>query len=298
MIAGAGLAGLIAAYVMPDHAVMERCEKDDLPRHSALLRFRSRAIADLTGIDFKQVTVHKGIWLDDEWQQPTITNANMYAQKVSGRLVDRSIWDLAPAERWIAPEDFHDRLIAGLGTRIHWGEAVDFARSSRPVISTVPMPAVLKALGIESDEKFDFAPIYVKRYRVVGANCHQTIYFPSAAYSLYRASIVGDLLICEFTGDPDESLGWVDDVVTAFAIGEERVAPLDNAPVVQPFGKIVPLPDQARKALVLRLTQEHGIFFLGRYALWRNILLDDVVKDATIIKRLITASAYERRIYY
>jgi hypothetical protein len=45
------------------------------------------------------------------------------------------------------------------------------------------------------------------------------------------------------------------------------------------MGKIVPLPADRRKALLMALTVEHGVFSLGRYACWRNLLLDDVFED-------------------
>ena len=63
-------------------------------------------------------------------------------------------------------------------------------------------------------------------------------------------------------------------------------------------GKIVPLPDAARKRLLFRLTHEHGIYSLGRFATWRNVLLDDVVNDIAVIKRLArSGDAYVARLH-
>ena len=300
MIVGAGMAGLIAAHLMPRHEVyeLEEARKDN--PHKALLRFRSSAVADATGVEFRPVTIHKGIWLDGTWQQPTIENANLYALKVIGKLTERSIWDLAPAQRWIAPDDFYERLVDGLGTRIHWGctaSPVDAQHSAEPFITTAPMPATLAALGITDHPDFSFAPIFVKRYRVAGCDVHQTVYFPTKDHSLYRASITGDVLICEFAKDPAGESGWSEDVVDAFALNDCEVSSASED-ARQEFGKLVPIPDVVRKRLIGTLTTRAGVYSLGRYATWRNILLDDVVKDALVIKRLIAVSDYERRMYY
>lgn len=302
MIVGAGMAGLIAAHLLPRHDIYERGpERLDNP-HKALLRFRSTAVADATGIEFRPVTVHKGIWLDGSWQEPTITNANMYSRKVIGRLSERSVWNLAPAQRWIAPEDFYERLVTGLGQRIHWDCAVspvDAALASEPFITTAPMPATLSAVGISDQPGFKSAPIYVRRYRIVDADVHQTVYFPTNRHSLYRASITGDLLICEFTESLDDNDDWLLDVYDAFSIHSMAAVAVEGGKSdVQQFGKVAPIDEGMRKALIMRLTTSFGVYSLGRYATWRNILLDDVVKDSLVIKRLITASDYERRMYY
>jgi len=295
------MAGLIAAHLLPRHDIYERGpERRDNP-HKALLRFRSTAVADATGIEFRPVTVHKGIWLDGGWQEPNIANANMYSRKVIGRLAERSVWNLAPAQRWIAPEDFYERLVTGLGQRIHWGCAVSpiDATLSEPFITTAPMPATLSAVGISEQPVFNSAPIYVRRYRIVDADVHQTVYFPTNRHSLYRASITGDLLICEFTESIDDNDDWLLDVYDAFSIhSTSAVAVEGDKPDVQQFGKVVPIDEGTRKALIMRLTTTFGVYSLGRYATWRNVLLDDVVKDSLVIKRLITASDYERRMYY
>ncbi len=66
--------------------------------------------------------------------------------------------------------------------------------------------------------------------------------------------------------------------------------------VEQEYGKIAPVDDLPRKALLARLTDRHNIFSLGRFATWRNILLDDVAHDATVVKRLMALGSYERKL--
>lgn len=294
MIVGAGLAGLIAAHIFPSTPLVD-ARPEPAMGHNALLRFRSSVVGDVTGQEFRPVTVRKAIWYGSEFHQPSIRLANLYSMKVVGRLTNRSIWDLEPVTRWIAPPDFHDRLVESVGDRVTWGQSFDFTLAGyEPTISTAPMPTVLAQLGIEPGVEFVYAPIHVRRYRVDGADVHQTIYFPGPETALYRASITGDLLICEFVSGAG-SVGELGDVALAFGISVNQLEPL---PAVdqQRYGKIIPIPTAARKSLLRLLTERYSIYSLGRFATFRNILLDDVVQDANIIKRLIAADDYERRL--
>lgn len=295
MIVGAGLAGLIAAHAWPQVPIVEASLK---PReeHKALLRFRSDNVAKLTGIEFKRVTVRKGLWSRGAFCSPTIALANAYATKVVGYLAgDRSVWSLDPAERWIAPQSFYHQLLDNASGRIDWGNQIDFnvpARGAvnRPILSTAPMPAVLSALGLGQPE-FRRASIDVLRYRVLNADVFQTVYFPDHDLNVYRASITGDLLIIEMvrhlTGDILAAMTDRDmaAVFGAFGINSDMLVFEDRS--YQHYGKIVPLQDEVRKSILFKLTHNHGILSLGRFATWRNILLDDVVDDIAVIKRLL-----------
>lgn len=290
-IVGAGLAGLIAAHAWPQAAVLEAAPK---PRagHRALLRFRSEAVGRLTGIEFRRVTVRKGIWADYSFQAPAIRWANLYAQKVLGRLAgERSIWNLETSERFIAPDNLYDQLLDAVGDRIQWGTNASF-KTGQLLVSTAPLPLVLKQLDIAAPFEFPRAPIHVTRYHVPGADVFQTIYFPERGIGLYRASITGDTLIAESV-DPIEE----DDekeIERAFGIALGNCERLEA--VEQKYGKIAPVNDAVRKQLLFRLTHEHNIYSLGRFATWRNLLLDDVVDDITMIKKLLkTNNAYDVR---
>lgn len=299
MIVGAGFAGLIAASMMPDQDIV-----DSLPEptqaHKALLRFRTDAVANATGIEFRRVQVRKGIWHEGAFQQPNIMLANHYSHKVLNRLSPRSVWDVAPVQRFIAPEDFHERLLSALGTRIRWNTPAEFNRQEgtrRALISTAPLPVVAEEVGLKvGAAEFDRAPITVQRFSVPGADVHQTVYFPSLRHTLYRASITGEVLICEFADSHHEAnygapVFWGDEVSDAFGINVEGLTTLEA--VRQQYGKIAPIEEGVRRALVRRLTTDHNIYSLGRFATWRNILLDDVVQDVNVIKRLLRSSDYD-----
>jgi hypothetical protein len=294
-IVGAGLAGLIAAHAWPSAEVLEA---SPAPRaaHRALLRFRTDAVARLVGVEFRKVRVHKGIWADGAYHQPAIRWANLYAQKVLGvgqLKGDRSIWSLDPVDRFIAPDDLYEQLVAAVSDRIHWDCKVRFADLTNPVISTAPMPVVLGAIGVQHPLEFHRAPITVWRCKVPGADVFQTVYFPSAGFGVYRASLTGETMIIESTSE----LGQWDVAAVEHAFGIKLdVQILSMERVEQRYGKIAPVDDSVRKQLLFKLTHEHKIYSLGRFATWRNILLDDVVADIDAIKRLLKAdSAYDTR---
>ena len=296
VIVGAGLAGLIAAHAWPQAPILEAASAPR-PGHRALLRFRSEAVANLTGIEFRRVRVRKGIWAEGRFAAPAICWANQYAQKVVGRLAgERSIWNVEAVDRFVAPETFYEQLIEAVGHRVSWETPAVFNPSPvegehRPLlISTAPLPVVLSAVGIQAPCEFPRAPIRVTRWRVPGADVFQTVYFPERSLSVYRASITGETLIVESVMEPDE----VDllEVERAFGIDLNECELLES--VEQKYGKIAPIDDATRKGMLFRLTHEHNIYSLGRFATWRNVLLDDVVEDISVIKRLLTSrTAYD-----
>lgn len=304
LIVGAGLAGLIAAHAWPSVPLLEAAPQP-AQAHRALLRFRSDAVARLTGIEFRKVRVHKGIWFRGSYVAPDIAMANLYAHKCLGRLVgDRSIWNIDPVERFIAPDDFYGQLLQNVGQRIMWGKTMDWNDCNpfaelMPIISTAPLPEVIKAIsGLEfKDIEFHRAPIHVLRFELEeGADLYQTVYFPDDRTQLYRASITGSTLIAEFAdGAPEEGDEWPQMIDAAFGLegfGWYR----EFEGTTQRYGKIAPIDDATRRSLLFSLTNHHNVYSLGRFATWRNLLLDDVVDDIAVVKRLMrTADKYELR---
>lgn len=293
-IVGAGLAGLIAAHAWPRATVMEVAPQP-AASHRALLRFRTDAVSTLTGVPFKRVRVNKSVWFQDRHCSADIRTANMYAQKIMGSLVgDRSIWNTAPVDRYVAPESLYEQLIESVGPRLLWDTPADYeamGAKRQLLINTAPMPIVLGALRINYDQEFRRAPIAVARYRVPGANVFQTVYFPTPQHSMYRASITGDLLIVEHAGE-EERGPWFNDVLMAFGLSQADFIDFNS----QRYGKIVDVDSAWRKHTLLNLTTQFNVYSLGRFATWRNILLDDVVHDISVIKAMIrnTGGDYDR----
>jgi hypothetical protein len=295
-IIGAGLAGLIAAHAWPQAPLVEASPQ---PRaaHRALLRFRSDAVSRLTGVEFRKVMVRKGIWAEGRFQEPNIRWANLYAQKVLGHgqlKGERSIWKTEPVERFVAPDTLYEQLLESVNDRVTWNQNADFCRHDL-LVSTAPMPVALATAGIRDEElQFHRSAIKVYRFRVPGADVFQTVYFPERHLEVYRASITGDTLIVETTANASYDIESEQAVNDAFGLHWEQAEMIEQ--VEQKYGKIAPIDDSLRKQLLFKLTHDHNIYSLGRFATWRNILLDDVVDDIAAIKRLLKAnSAYDVR---
>lgn len=295
IIIGAGLSGLIAATLIPGSRIVESGPEHQL-NHKALLRFRDKALSDALGIEFRKVTVRKGIYFEGKFVEPNIFLANMYSQKVLGRIADRSIWNLETVTRYIAPEDLVQTLSKRLSGRVYWETPYDQARdnpSFSPVISTAPMPTNLAICGIGFErEIFNYASIVVKRWRVPNCDVHQTIYFPSSDHSLYRASITGNLMIAEYASGHQ-----LNNEDCAFQIEEAFGLPFGSMQTVdtnqQRFGKIAAIDNSMRRRAIRHMTEKHKLYSLGRFATWRNILLDDVLNDVYVIKKLLNSDGYD-----
>lgn len=293
IILGAGLSGLIAAAVNPQAQVYEAASRD-AQSHRAVLRFRSAAVGDAVGIPFRKIRVNKGIWSLGKFHDPSIRLSNWYSYKVTGGYFDRSIWKLDAVDRYIAPEDFILRLIEQVGNRVAWDTPVTELPDRRPIISTIPMNRMLDLVKAKGDRpEFRFSPIRVQRFRVKSADVFQTIYYPSPDTAAYRATIMGDLLIVESVEDGRYPEVNLEDVLWSFGIHD--VEPIDLTHR-QSYGKIAPIDEQFRRFVVEGLSQRHGVYSLGRFATWRNILLDDVLLDLNVIKKLMNADSYTRKL--
>lgn len=309
MILGAGLAGLIAAAKFPDAPIIEASKS--IKPHRALLRFRSPAIGELTGIPFKKVTVNKDACdhMGHSLPRPlSLAAINGYSLKVTNSLMSRSIRSLEESVRYIAPDDFHEQLAAKFASRIVYDKPFDLAMANNamkdniPVVSTIPLPVMLKVTGVASpDSPMKFSenserPVYVARYKIdMDVDVYQTVYFPMPGMDIYRASITNGVLIVESTSEESLQLyGHIHKVLTAFGLCQGDIDFNTVTHHKLERGKIVELPKERRQAMLYRLTREFGIFSVGRYACWRNILLDDVLEDIDRVSDLIKASEYDR----
>ena len=289
-IYGAGIAGLLAGCMFQTAKIFE-AGSEGQAQHKAVLRFRSPAVGDAVGVDFRKVRVHKGVWFDGSFVSPNIMLSNFYSKKVIGRLADRSIWNLEPADRFIAPEDFIGILADRCFGRIEWNHPVtaeEVLVTDHQAISTLPMNLMAKFVLTEhGTPDFSYAPIVVRRWRIPNADVFQTVYFPDPETSLYRVSITGNLLIAEYAGEADDYYFW-----DAFGMQPSDCEPIEK--VSQRYGKIAKIDEAWRKRFIFDLSHKHQIFSLGRFGTWRNLLLDDVLQDISVLKKLMNTSSYER----
>lgn len=296
IILGSGMAGLLAANILRRHEPVVFEKKASLPtNHKALLRFRTEAVSRATGIPFRAVQVQKAI-VDSNNQVRTsadIKLSNMYAQKVSGRIMARSIMNLQSVERFIAPDDFIQQMAKCVNIEFNMDVNIhqDVLRD-QPVISTMPMPDLMRRLKWPNIPDFKFRPVWVATTTILSpeVDVYQTIYFPEPSVPVYRVSIAGNRVIAEYISDPMEWCG-VDANDAALRYLKFFGITVDVAEeaelVCQPYGKISPIDDQLRKGFIFNASEQHHIYSLGRFATWRNILLDDLIQDIQFIDKFI-----------
>ena len=312
-IIGAGLAGCIAATLNPSAKVLEASEQRP-DNHKAVLRFRTKAVSDLTGIEFEEIKVRKSIFFKGKhYSECNPAFGNMYSEKVVGKLSDRSIWNLDSVTRYIAPENFHSLLLDRLEEtgKIQYNQKINLITEKEihtqhgstirdgAIISTMPMPVMMKCVGILPDEQpeFNSREIQTIRAKVPNSNVHQTIYYPRMDSLVYRATLTGDDMIIECVQGTTESdvANIVMYVCDSFGVNFHTL-PLTYGLHTQKFGKISSINDSTRKNYIVDLTDELNIYSLGRFAIWKNILLDDVVDDLYIIQKLNQADSYQKRL--
>lgn len=296
-IIGAGISGLIAANMLRHKSPVVLEQQDELPNnHSAVLRFRSHTVGDVTGIEFKKVDVIKASL---PWRN-AIADALAYADKNTGSLrSDRSIpAEIIKAERFIAPPDFIQRLAQGIDINygVHDGFGDDIME---PIISTIPMPALMSILDYTAPERIEFSSIHGTNMiaKVERCDAYVSLYMPSPFYPFSRVSITGDELVAEI---PSAMEDFDVEILYAAAalLGIEKDRLTSMHAKLQLYAKIQPVDDNTRKAFIHWASDTHNIYSLGRYACWRpSLLLDDIVQDVRLIERWINNGNYSRKLH-
>lgn len=297
-IFGAGLSGLIAGIANPKAQIFERNKFGGVQGHQALLRFRDMSVSDMTGIKFKKVKVIKSIWYDGQERQPSPRLVAMYSHKNTGCYENRSIMDIKTVDRYIAPDNFHELLVKECEDRIIYEYLIDesdFANDERhnhrrcDIISTLPISINAKMLGYEFNTERNKSRIFVTRIEIEDCDMYTTVYYPDPMTPVYRASVTGKTLIIEA-----KSIILDDDIATvidSMGLSNARYKiVLDNH--VQPMGKLSEVNDSERRMMIYKMSHDHGVFSLGRFALHKNILLDDVSKDIRVIKAMMKDDSY------
>jgi hypothetical protein len=306
-IYGAGMAGLMAAQMMRRHQPFVHEAQLKLPdNHGALLRFRSNAVGKAVGQRLTRVEVQKAVMSGGSLRDSsTLADANAYSLKVSGEAMGRSILNLTGGERYIAPDDFLEAMARGVDitydSRLTEEEVRKREPDSDPIISTIPMPALAAMVGGSEGINFKFKPVWSARsiIRIPTVRLCQTIYYPGIE-QFYRASITGQQLILEYTEEPRDVDADMREVLGHFGIWPLMGIAWETPDVkLQKFGKLLPIPEEERQRFILAMSDRYNIYSLGRFATWRQILLDDVAHDVEVIENFISQrSSFSRRRHY
>src|SRR4051812_789256 len=193
------MAGLLAGNMLRRLNPMICEAQPELPdNHSALLRFRSDSVSTATGIPFKKVRVLKAICREGNlYNVANLRDNNEYAFKVTGDVIVRSILNLDPVERYIAPHGFISDMAQSC--------IVDYNSpmcEPEECISTIPMPKLMDIVCWADKPEFRYRPITTVNITLEDpiVDVYQTIYYPSDRYPYYRASLTGNLLTIEYAG--------------------------------------------------------------------------------------------------
>ena len=275
IIAGSGMAGLLAANMLHRRAPVVVEVQSELPHnHSAVLRFRSPDVGNILGIPFRKVSMIKTAL---PWRNP-IADALAYSMKNTGTMrSDRSIIaGMTAAERYIAPGDLIIRMSAPADIR--FGTACDF-KGEGPFISTIPMPALMKALDYPDQPEFHWRPAMNVKATITNCDAYISLLVPDPALPFSRISITGDELIIEVPGT-----GAVDEyTILRQAVDLLGIPPISVCGVhvhQSRYAKLLPIDEDQRRDFMFWATDQHSIFSLGRFACWRpGLLLDDLVQD-------------------
>lgn len=331
VIIGAGMAGLFAAAALREDAECILEAQPSLPdNHQALLRFRTDEVGRMLNISFKSVSVLKTV---DSIGNPA-ADAISYSVKTLGEARLRSIisangvWE----DRFVAPSDFVERLRAKVSCDIDFntpwaGGPFQARRPGRgcmyaPIISTIPMPALMRALKYSDfpNDHGTFRSVtgYVIQAELKDTDVYATVYIPARSIDgdpvyCYRASITGSRLIVEyaFPGDsaataeekmrpivayPFEQKKHLDNVLSLFGLDDTFIK---GKPTSRPqrFMKLLPIPEEERKRFIMWASERHGVYSFGRFATWRpGLLMDHLPHDLQVIQSLADgAPAYEAR---
>lgn len=299
-IIGAGMAGLLAGAMMRHAATAIHEAQPELPNnHTAVLRFRSPVVGEALNIPFKQVNALKAL---APWQNP-IADALAYSAKTNGTHTLRSIMtaDGRMATRYIAPEDLVSRMAAAVQCPINFNAKCDeYAlremAAAGPVVSTIPMPALMKVLGWEAKSEFKSRAGINIVGTIPGASAYCSLYVPDPLLPFSRISITGDKLIVECSEEfmnelhesPNDRLHKSRTVLlqALHMMGLDGVS-MSYEALPQKYAKVLPIDEAERREFIMWASTEHNIYSLGRFATWRpGLLMDDVVNDVRVIQRL------------
>jgi hypothetical protein len=247
--------------------------------HRAILRFGSPAVGDKLGIPFREVTLVKSAL---PWKNP-VADILAYAEKVGGHpSTDRSIArrNADISKRWIAPPNLVALMARDVDIR--FGESYDFAPGRPKVISTIPMPDLLAAVGYDRKIDFRYRHGWVVTARVDRGDAFATLYVPNPSIPFHRASITGDELSVETLVEPRRPDVLAEEAAELLGVAIDRKS---VAVSEQRYAKIAAIDNDERRRAIHEVSTKRGIAFaLGRFATWRpGLMTEDLIKDVNLI---------------
>lgn len=322
-IIGAGMAGLLAGGIIRDRPTTIHEISPMVPNnHSAVLRFRTEKVADALDIKFKKVEMLKTIY---PWKNK-IADALAYSEKCTGKQTLRSIIsaDGEIQERFVAPENLISTMSDRVNGSFKFNRKIDesffnFSGANNQIISTIPMPNLMKMLRYKeaNSEDFHFSNGFNISFVDSTLEAYCSIYVPNPNFKFNRVSITGSKVIIE-TSLSGKTIEEVNNYVNSLSfnnvlsyesplykrfvepaaeiLGIKHPLPQNVTIDLQRYSKIIPIDNNVRKRFISWATDKHRIYSLGRFATWRpGLLIDDLVNDVKIIRSIIDNGTYDHR---
>ncbi len=315
LIIGAGLSGLMMGYLHKRNYLI--VEASPAINFDIGTPFYLHAPLEWLPTAWKEIDVHHHCWDGARFHRvPDLRMMNNYSRKIVGKIIDTSLKFMdGSVKRGFVPEGGNagqvlKDLVNEVGSNLHLATklikldaknkaaAIELPHGSSRIIryknlvSTLPLPVMLKMLGLEFPHKFESDPITTIFFDLLpGASVEafQTINITDPADPFYRVSLMDQKIVFE-TMNPDDQ-----DAASLCAYALELGSKLwgfildPNSGVLQTVkpGKFHPIPKTARKQLLAKLTNEFGIYCLGRYAIWDYQRIDHVAENAKKILQLM-----------
>lgn len=304
-IIGAGISGLVAAGFFKSFSPdIYEAKESAVTNHHAVMRVRDEKIGMILGAPTEKVMVEKSVCLDGVLSaQSSIRANNLYSMKMDGQLSSRSIFDTSRVSRYLVnwgainfPVKYGCKFAAIEGNTFFVGGdgvlLVDAANYDA-IISTIPMPEMMDMLGMMHDPNmFKWREIQVSRGKLkMESEVHQTIYYPDPCFPAYRATIEKDVIIIESFGRAGGTN--LKRILHDFGLSFEDVGGWKT--FKQKYGKLYYTDDDARRRVILELSEKYNIFSAGRFAIWKQIRVDDLVGDLEKISRMLRISTTRRK---
>ena len=316
LIIGAGLTGLMAFCSLRnqyDVQIFDKRSEESQPEHQAIMRLRNPEVGRILGINLKEIIVEKEVLSSDGRlkKQASITDNNQYSKKLYNQIGYRSIGNLGTEKRWLLPSnylnDFNDIIhwdseFKGfdqwLRSNIRYKDNSFFtAEPTDIIVSTVSMPFLLSNLPDfdlkDREYNFPFQPITVTKFKLkeIISEVYQTVYVPDPQYNTYRMSMQANEITMESIDEITQ--GERDKLLKFFGIHPSEAE--FQSRHIQKLGKIGLIDDVIRKTIILHLTEKYNIFSLGRYAIWKPIRSDAVIKDIAQIQKMLAIGKEKRK---
>lgn len=304
VVIGGALSGLMAGYLLKrNYVILEAAPRLDFNLQSP---FFLHAPIDWLPTNWKKISVIQQIYDGKEFRRaPTIKDMVDYSKKIShGKIMTTSLIFMdGKSQTGYLPIDGRagtiiQNLYEEVKEKVRLGEKVleidihnkiVLASSEqfkyKNLISTMPLPILLKMIKHQVNFEFESTPVYIKAYTVpssLSSEVYQILYMTNPSDTPQRISLMNDMIFVE----SNQVLGETENANLIAKIWGLSGLQMVGERVIKP-GKFHPVEKVIRKNILGRLTAQHGIYCLGRYAVWDYKRIDHIAEDAKFILTII-----------